>query len=74
LGETGIKSRWGPHHLDRMPKTPSEFVGILDDRNDCHLGSALRTHERIHLADLDEKVSGKLFIIDPNPNVPIVTP
>jgi hypothetical protein len=51
----GIKSRWGPPHIDQMPQNPPQLVGILDDRNGFHLGSALRAHERFHLVDLGEK-------------------
>jgi len=51
----GIKSGWGTPDLDQpgrslrlllgpaswMPKNPPQFIGILDDRDHLHLGTAL---------------------------------
>ncbi len=35
--------------FDQMPKDPLELFGILNNRNDFHLSTALRTHERVNV-------------------------
>jgi hypothetical protein len=51
----GIEPQWGPPDLDQIPENPTQFVGILDYRDDVRLGAALRTDKRIDHVDLCEK-------------------
>ena len=67
-----IESRWGPPDLDQIPENPPEFVGILNDGDDFHLGTAFRTHEGIQLVNLREKPGPGAFVrIDVDLFIPI---